>query len=163
MERYGISRSPVTGEDWMELYEGITITTILSLVVLLLGWVAWIFGRRGQERLRGQLDLQRRLLDKFSSAPEFVTFTETESGRRFLENLSTEHGVHAQWILSSIRKGVVLTLLGVGLCTLPAFERDLQPLAFFGVIALALGIGFLISAWASYRLSRSWGLLPPSA
>ena len=139
------------------------ITTVAAFLALLLGWVVWNVSRRGQERLRGKLDLQRRMLEKFSSAGELAAFTETDSGRRFLENLSTEQGVHAQWVLGSIRKGIVLTLLGIGLCTLPAFESDLRPLAFFGVVALALGLGFLISAWASYRLSKAWGLLPPSA
>jgi hypothetical protein len=141
----------------------IGITMMAALLALLLAWVVWNVGRRGQERLRGKLDLQRRMLDKFSSAGELAAFTETESGRRFLENVSTEQGVHAQWVLGSIRKGIVLSFLGVGLCTLPAFESDLQPLAFFGVVALALGLGCLISAWASYRLSKAWGLLPPPA
>src|SRR5919106_5725551 len=115
------------------------ITTVAAFLTLLLGWVVWNVSRRGQERLRGKIDLQRRMLEKFSSAGELAAFTETESGRRFLENLSTEQGVHTQWVLGSIRKGIVLTLLGIGLCILPAFESDLRPLAFFGVVALALG------------------------
>jgi hypothetical protein len=147
----------------MQIQEALALVATVLVVVLLLGWVAWLVGRRGHERLRGKLDLQRRMLEKFGAASEFVTFAQSESGRRFVETLSTEHGVHALRILSSIRNGAVLTLLGVGLCILPIFESDLTPLAFFGVVAVALGIGFLISAWASYRLSRSWGLLPPSA
>jgi hypothetical protein len=147
----------------MQIQEAMALIAIVLVVVLLLGWVAWLVGRRGHERLRGKLDLQRRMLEKFGAASEFVAFAQSESGSRFVETLSTEHGVHTLRILSSIRTGAVLTLLGVGLCILPGFERDLTPLAFFGVVAIALGIGFLISAWASYRLSKSWGLLPPSA
>ena len=147
----------------MQIQEAMGLIVTMLLAALLLGWVAWLVGRRGHERLRGKLDLQRRMLEKFGAASEFVAFAQSESGRRFIETLSTEHGVHTLRILSSIRNGAVLALLGMGLCILPIFEGDLVPLAFFGVVALALGIGFLISAWASYRLSRSWGLLPPSA
>jgi hypothetical protein len=145
------------------LWVGLSIAAVASVIAALIGWIVWVVNRHGRERLRGQLDLQRRMLEKFGSATEFVTFAGTESGRRFLENLSTEHGVHAQSIMGSIRKGAVLSLLGAGLCTLPFIKPEYEPAAIFGVVALTTGIGFLISAWASYRLSRSWGLLPPSA
>ena len=147
----------------MDFLEVLTIVVPLTVAALLLAWVAWLVGRRGQERLRGKLDLQRRMLEKFGTASEFVAFAESESGRRFLETLSTEHAVHAQSILGSIRKGAVLTLLGIGLMAVPVLDSEFEPAAVFGVIALAAGIGFLVSGWASYRLSRSWGLLPPSA
>lgn len=146
-----------------DLYIGVSIAAVLSVIAALIGWIVWVVNRHARERLRGQLDLQRRMLEKFGSASELVTFTETESGRRFLENLSTEHGAHAQSIMGSIRKGAVLLLLGAGLCALPVIKPEYEPAVIFGVVALTTGIGFLISAWASYRLSRSWGLLPPSA
>ena len=139
------------------------MTAMTSLLVLLASWITWVVGRRSQERIRGHLELQRLVLDKFGSAAEFVSFLGSDAGRRFLESFSTEHSVHTREILGSLRKGAVLSLVGAGLCVVPVFERNLRPLSFFGVVALATGIGFLVSAWASYRLSRSWGLLPPAA
>ena len=147
----------------MDFVEVLAVVIPIALLGLLLSWIAWLVSRRGQERLRGTLDLQRRLLEKFGTAAEFVEFAKSDNGRKFLETLSTEHATHAHWILGSIRKGAVLTLGGVGLCFLPALKSEFEPAAFFGVIAVTTGIGYLISAWASYRLSKSWGLLPPSA
>ncbi len=138
-------------------------TAVVTLIVLLLGWTIWVVSRRGRERVQGQIDLQRRTLERFTSADELMTFIATDSGKRFLDSLATDHGAHAQRILSAMRMGIILVLAGAGLCLMPALERDLWPLSFFGIMALALGAGFLASAWASYRLARAWGLLPPPA
>ena len=130
------------------------VTLVFSLFVLLIGWIAWVVSRRSQERIRGQLELQRQTLQRFSSADELVAFTQTESGKRFLDSLSTEHASHVQRILSSTRMGIVLVLLGAGLCIVPLLKAELEPLTYFGVIAIMLGLGFLTSAWVSYRLAR---------
>jgi hypothetical protein len=138
------------------------VTLVFSLFVLLVGWIAWIVSRRSQERTRGKLELQRQTLQRFSSADELVAFTQTETGKRFMESLSTEHASHAQRILGSTRVGIVFVLVGVGLCILRLMKPELEPLMYFGVIGIMLGLGFLISAWASYRLAHKWGLMPPT-
>ncbi len=51
----------------------------------------------------------------------------------------------------------------VGFCIVAYEPEDLIPLAVPSGIAFATGLGYLISAFASYRLSKQWGLLPPSA
>ena len=139
------------------------VTLVFTLFVLLVGWIAWIVSRRGQERIRGQLELQRQTLQRFSSAAELVAFTQTESGKRFLDSLATEHGSHVARILGSTRMGIVLILLGAGLLIVSLLKPELEPLLYFGVIGIMLGLGFLASAWASYRLARGWGLMPPAA
>jgi uncharacterized membrane protein len=141
--------------------EATVLIVAMGSTVLLMGWIVWLFSRRKQEKVRAQLDVQRRMLDKFSTGPEFATFVESENGRRFMESLSTEHATHADRILGSIQRGAVLTLLGIALCVLPVYDRDFEATALLGVIALAAGIGFLISAWVSHRLLKEWGLVPP--
>ena len=145
--------------DDMAAVLGVAFMT--AMIALLLGWAIWIVSRRGQERMRGRLDLQRRTLERLSTADELVAFIQTESGKRFLDSLSTEHGAHMQKIMTATRIGIILVLLGAGLCIMPIFNEDLFPLAYFGGMGIVLGAGFLTSAWASYRLARGWGLLPP--
>lgn len=135
-----------------------------SIVALLIGFSTWIVSRRRQERIRAQFDLQRRMLEKFGSASEFVAFLDSESGRKFLETVSSETLTQAGRIFGSIQKGSIFTLIGiVGFCLVAYEPDDLMPLAVPSGIALATGLGYLISAFASHRLSKQWGLLPPSA
>lgn len=140
------------------------VVGVCSVIALLIGFTTWVVSRRRQERSRAQFDLQRRMLEKFGSASEFVAFLEADSGRRFLEAVSSETQTQASRIFGSIQKGAIFTLIGiVGLCVVALEPRDLVPLAVPSGIMLAIGLGYLISAYATYRLSRQWGLLPPSA
>ena len=140
------------------------VVGVTGLVVLLIGFSACIFSRRRQERARAQFDIQRRMLEKFESASEFVTFLDSDSGRKFLDTVASETASQAGRIFGSIQKGAIFTLMGlVGFCIVAYEPEDLIPLAVPSGIALATGLGYLISAFASYRLSKQWGLLPPSA
>ena len=109
-------------------------------------------------------DLQRQMLEKFGSASEFVTFLESDSGRKFLENISSESQTQANRIFGSIQKGAILALVGLaGFCIVAYEPEELIPLAVPSGIALATGLGYLISSFVTYRLSKQWGLLPPPA
>ena len=64
--------------------------------------------------------------------------------------------------MGSLQKGIILTLLGFGFLLLAfKFHRDDPGDVFMviGTVGLSLGIGFLLSAGASYRLSKSMGIL----
>jgi hypothetical protein len=110
--------------------------------------------------VRTQTELHNQLLEKFDSAGEFAAYLQTEAGQRFFDNLVSERVTPASRILGSIQKGAILTALGIGLLILALIYRPADEGAFtiFGVISLALGAGFLLSAGISYRLSKAWGL-----
>jgi hypothetical protein len=64
-----------------------------------------------------------------------------------------------------MQAGFVLSLVGAAELIVRNLEHDFDTSDFLlisGAIALAIGIGFLISAATSFALSRSWGLLTPS-
>ena len=64
----------------------------------------------------------------------------------------------------SMQIGIVMLLTGIGLLYVSSTFID-EPAEFFiviGVVALALGGGFLVSAAAAYVLSRKLGLLDPA-
>ncbi|HYO46142.1 MAG TPA: hypothetical protein VEY33_05580 [Gemmatimonadota bacterium] len=137
---------------------------VSSIVALLIGFSTLILSQRRRERSRAQFDLQRRILEKFGTASEFVAFLDSDSGRKFLETVSSDTLTQAGRIFGSIQKGSIFALIGiVGFCLVAYEPDDLMPLAVPSGIALATGLGYLISAFASHRLSKQWGLLPPSA
>lgn len=144
-----------------EMAPVIGVVSMVMIVASLLGWAVWLYSRRRQERMRAELEVRRRMLEKFGTAEELTAFLASEGGRKFLEDLSTEHASHADKILASVKRGTILTLLGIGLWSLVAWEpNDLQPLGVFGTIAMTIGLGYLASAAVSYRFSKRWGLLP---
>jgi len=105
-----------------------------------------------------QAELQNKLLDKFSSAPEMVEYLRTDAGRFFLDTAVTERVSPYSKILSSSQAGAVLSAVGCALFMVRSVVGDPEELAVLAAISLALGIGFLISAGISYVLSKSWGL-----
>ncbi|CAN5860747.1 hypothetical protein BH20GEM1_BH20GEM1_22050 [soil metagenome] len=147
-----------------ELATVMAVITVFAIFACLIGFTVWITSRRRQQRTRAMFDLQRQMLEKFGSASEFVAFLDSDSGRKFVENISSESQTQASRIFGSIQKGAIFALIGVvGFCIVAYEPEDLIPLAVPSGIALATGLGYLISAFATYRLSKGWGLLPPAA
>mgnify|MGYP001570659886 CR=1 FL=1 len=119
-------------------------------------------GRRRREHLKIVTEFNSRLLDRLGSVSEFGQFLQTEGGARFLDTLSIEHDSAGprERILRAVQTGVILTLLGLGFLTLGGlFSFDDHAFTVLGVIVLSLGVGFLLSSAASYRLARALGLL----
>ena len=138
----------------------------LILPILFIGFFAVvayglsISGRHRQERLRAQMDLQSRVLERFDSPAELNAFLATEGGRKFLGVLSEP----ARWlplrrVLGSIQSGIVLICFGTGFVVI-RFLTDLVGWVYPGVVAISLGVGFLVAATVSYRLVKGWGLMP---
>lgn len=94
----------------------------------------------------------------------------TPAGRRFLESApiplqDPQHSIAAPLsrILWSVQAGIVLLVVGIGLMQVNGRLSD-EPAHVFnvaGVLTLALGGGFIVSAIAAYGLSRKLGLLDP--
>ena len=58
-----------------------------------------------------------------------------------------------------------MTLLGLATLSLGIIypghnPGGAHPAVVFGLLILAVGIGFLVSAGISYKLSKTWGLFP---
>ncbi len=142
------------------------LAPIIIGVVLIIAaaWVITVIVRAFKEKsiLRTRAELYNRLLDKFSSGNEFAEYLESETGRRFVEEITVESAAPTSKILSSIQRGVILTLIGFGMVVLANlfFGGDLFNMAAAGgTVVLMLGVGFLISTVITYRLSKSWGLI----
>ncbi|MGB7621619.1 MAG: hypothetical protein WBN92_04645 [Terriglobia bacterium] len=141
---------------------------IVSLVLFLVAGYIVKIALQYKEKMRVikvRTDLHTHLVERFGSAPEFVQFLQTDGGQHLLENITTEQSPAAEGILGSIQKGCLLTLLGLGLLLIGYFTINeatrhdaLTSIYLVGGASLSLGIGYLISAAISYRLSKAWGL-----
>lgn len=149
-------------------------TTITIVFLVILGTVVWLIRtvleqRRWNRLSKIQAEVHGKLMDRFSSNEELLTYVQTPSGRRFLESgpsplqesaPARSIGAPLSRILWSVQAGVVLAIAGVGSLFLSgrlAYEAS-QFFFVIGVLALALGAGFVLSAAASYALSRKLGL-----
>ena len=137
-----------------------------------IAWTVWLGAKRRQTQGQAQMDLQHRLLEKFSSPQEIGDFLQTEGGQRFLNGLTTERtpagNQHAgKKILLALQIGTVVSLLGTATLSLGIVypmnrPGEPHPAVIFGLLILALGIGFLVSAGISYKLSKAWGIFSES-
>jgi len=140
---------------------------LMAAAIVFLPWIlfnAWL----RSERLKRIAEFNNRLFDRLGSGKDFVDFLQTEGGARFMENLATDRGSEGLFggssspkhaILRAMQTGIVFFTLGGGLTLLSRFFENHETLTIIGVIALSLGVGFLISTVASYRMARTLGVL----
>lgn len=110
--------------------------------------IIWLGLRQKQARLRIKAEFHKQLLDKFATGHEFAEFLESKGSQRFLDELWSQRSDPRE---RPLRLGIILTTLGLALTCLTWMQKDLL---IPGVILMAVGIGYLISAWVSYRLSK---------
>jgi len=143
------------------------------LFVTFLGAFFWVLkvileNRRWGKVAKVQSEVHSKLLEKFSNSQDLLAYMETEAGKRFLE--SQPFQLEAQGtrptpypfgrILLSIQLGLVVLLVGVGLLFLRGrVTEGAEGCLVLGTLASTVGIGFLLSAAASYALSQHFGLL----
>lgn len=138
----------------------IPISLFVAIAVTII-WVTSASNRRREVETRAQAEVHNRLIEKFGTSKEFVDFMQTDGGKVFLKPLPvTNPAAPYRKILTSITAGVILTMFGIALLVLHAvaFDHDEGALG-GGIIMLMIGIGFLLSAAISYRLSKAWGIL----
>jgi hypothetical protein len=146
----------------------IGVMTVLTLIASLVRQV--IDYRRWLRQSRIQTELHTKVFDRLTSNDELLTYIESAAGRRFLDGTplaqqSLPSGAPVSRILWSVQVGVVLSTLGLGLwvvnqnMNLP--EQALPAFYVLSVVAVALGVGAMISAIVAYLLSSRLGLLTP--
>lgn len=139
---------------------------IVAIIMVFGGSVAvvWVIFStiRRLKVARVQSEVHSKLIDKLGSTPEFLTFLDSESGKKLVASLGIEQPGRDPYgrILSSVQAGVILLFVGIALLILGGqFANAAEGFFILGGLAVALGVGFLISAGLSYRLSKTFGLL----
>ena len=140
-----------------DLFPMIGSVSIIALIVwVILEW----------RRMRHKYNLQHKLMDKFNSGPELGDFLQSNSGNKLMTFLTIGGIGPKEKLLSSVGKGIILSLLGIALLVIgPFLETNLEDtrgIQALGIAVLAIGIGFLVSTYVSYKLSKKWGMIQDS-
>jgi len=155
---------------WRSTIEGFTIGTVVLVLVSGLLWLikTLVDQRRWSRLSKIQTDVHTKILDRISSNEELLAYIQTPAGKKFLEsapiNVDAPKSISAPLgrILWSAQAGAVLTVLGAGisLVSRTAVEEVAGPLGALGAVIIALGVGFLVSAFLAYTLTRRFNLMP---
>jgi hypothetical protein len=161
----------VAVDTFRQFLEGVQVFAVFLVVVAALMWLirTMIDYRRWSRLSKVQAEVHTKLLDRFAANESLIAYMQTDAGKRFLESapivLESEPrsiGAPFSRILWSLQAGVVVAAAGIGLQVLsrrvPA--EVASSVSGFGALALAIGLGFIVSAGASYFLSRRLGLVP---
>ena len=131
-------------------------------VPAMFGWIAWtvLSTIRRYKIAKLQADVQTRLLEKVSSSQDLLAYAQTEAGREMLASLKVErHSPHAR-IIGALQTSIVMISVGAAFLLLRGRVSGTEEgFLVFGTLATMLGIGFGLSAVASYYMSKSFGLL----
>jgi hypothetical protein len=143
------------------------------MAIGLLTWLIRTFldYRRWNRLSKVQAEVHTRLLDRFNTNEELMAYIATPAGSKFLQSapISLDTGTRSMGaplsrIMWSLQSGLVLVAAGGGLMLASGRmdEDTYLPLEIMGIIAVALGVGFAVSAGVSYLLSQKMGLLDPA-
>jgi hypothetical protein len=152
------------------------LVPFLVFVGILLGllWLVRTFleNRRWNRIFKLQTDVHGKLIERFGSNQELLTYMGTEAGKRFLEAAPIPVGLDSgqrvpnavSKVLTPLQIGVVMTLLGIGLLAIRnhlGYDMG-SPMLLFGTVVLMPGIGFIISAGITWALANRLGLIAGS-
>lgn len=153
-----------------EVIGGIGVFVIISSVISFFVWVVRtiIDHRRWLRLSKIQVDVHTKVLDRLSSHDDLLAYIQSPSGRRFLDSAPIEVGGAARpstaaltRVMWSLQAGIVLCAVGLGFWVLgrTALSEAAQGLSIISTLALTLGLGFIVSAGASYAISTRHGLI----
>ena len=151
--------------------EGITFLTgfltVISLLYALLRQA--IEYRRWRRQIQIQTEIHTKLLDRMTNNQELLAYIETSAGRRFLEapvpliaQPPASSIAPVARILWSVQIGIVVVAAGIGFWIARGTVNDADLISVFqvmGSLAIAVGVGFVVSALMSWALSQRMGLL----
>jgi hypothetical protein len=165
---------PDTRNRAMNLLEdvlgGIAGLTVFGTIVGFLVWVirSLISYRSWQHIVKIQTEAHTKIFDRLTGNEELLTYIQSPAGQRFLTSTSTavdlsprSIGAPVGRILWSVQVGVVIAFAGIGLFVARniMMEEVAQVLYVLSILAMSLGLGFVVSALVAYFLSQRLGLV----
>lgn len=138
----------------------ILIPIVISIgFFAMVAFIVWAATSAKNRRAALQADVQTRLIDKFSNAPEFVDFLNSDTGKQFLTGVDKMPQLMARdRIVGGVRSGVIMTLLGLAFIAIWIADSNIG-FMYPGFILLGLGVGFFISTLISLKMSQRFGLI----
>ena len=117
----------------------------------LMGWVAYLIA--SMVRRKQKNDMQKALLEKFSSAHDFAEFMQSPAGQKYVLSFADAVTRPIDSIMNSVKIGIVMVFSGGALASFGNQQRWI--LETIGTVAAVTGVGFIASAAVSYILFRT--------
>lgn len=167
-------RGGPAAQAWKDVMSDFVIVANFGMAVGLLGWLirTLVDYRRWNRLTSTQAEFHTKLVDRFTANNDLLAYIQSPAGTRFLQSapIALDAGPRSMGaplgrILWSVQGGVVLIAAGIGLWVVSGQVGDdgAQPLHALGVIGVALGVGFAVSAIISFVISRRLGLIEDRA
>ncbi|MGO4882434.1 MAG: hypothetical protein ACLP59_16625 [Bryobacteraceae bacterium] len=168
-------RTSQTADMWRDVVNGLGIFAGFGMAIGLLVWLirTLVDYRRWSRLSKVQTDVHTKLLDRFTANDDLLAYVQSPAGARFLQSAPIALdaapravGAPLSRILWSVQGGVVLLAGGIGMIIVAGRVTDAtsqQSLDALGVLGIALGLGFMISAIISYVISQRLGLIEPAS
>lgn len=161
-------------EMWKDTLAGLAVFAGFGMAIALVVWLirTLVDYRRWNRLAKVQTEVHTKLLDRFTANNDLFAYIQSPAGSKFLQSspimldaAPRSVGAPLGRILWSIQGGVVLMAGGIGLQVVSARVADdaSQPLHALGVLGIALGLGFLVSAIISFVISQRLGLIEPAS
>jgi hypothetical protein len=155
---------------WQSVMDWFGGLTVAGMILATLTWLIRLLVdyRRWYRLSKVQAEAHTKLLDRMTANEELLTYLQSPAGSRFLQSApitldpaSRTIGAPFGRILWSVQAGLVLAAGGFGLQYVSGRVNNdaAQPILAMGILAVALGIGFVLSAVVSYAMSRRLGLI----
>jgi hypothetical protein len=165
------SSSPARPTTPTVVYRGLDNLALTLFMLGIIGAIALLINstirhQRWMRLAKERGDAQAKILDRFTSNEELLNFIQTPAGRHFLESSSAPAqpkpvSAPISQILWSVQAGMVLLAGGIGLEIVGPDAGELGSGIFhiLGTLVIAVGIGFILSGFSSYILSKKFGLM----
>jgi hypothetical protein len=159
------------------IFVGLEVTIGVMFGIGTLAWLvrSAIDHRRWLRAMKIQTEAHTKIVDRLASNEDLLAYMQSTAGQRFLtsspiappsmDQLAPPMGAPFNRILWSVQAGVILTTAGAGLWLAKngVLEEAAQAMQVIAILIMALGLGFVLSALASYGLSRQLGLVSSPA
>jgi len=121
--------------------------------------IVWLGVHAKNRKATLQAEVQTRLIDKFSNAPEFVDFLNSDTGKQFLTGIDKMPQLMARdRIVGGVSRGVIMMMLGLAFIAIWIADSNIG-FMFPGFILMGLGVGFFVSTLISLKMSKRFGLI----
>ncbi len=155
------------------IFVGLEVMLGVMFAVGTVGWIlrSGIDYRRWQRAMKIQTDAHTKVVDRLTSNDDLLAYVNSSAGQRFLtaaqvtplpaDTLAMPVNAPINRILWSVQAGIIIAAAGIGLWIAKndVVEEAAQALQVIAILAIALGLGSVASAVASWLLSKQLGLV----